>query len=263
VFRFILESYDTSRVHGNVQGSATGRGLAAYLANPYILPHSRIETTERTAVQCAEDELYGYGWTLDWQTVDWLLLANTLAFEAETPLSAIKLIAESIGAVVQSHPEQKTLMVLPRYAVSTWRIATASPDAVIPADIITSMSARWVPSPLYRGVWVCGRDQGVSVRVVRQGTDGDPYHQMIVDPLITQVDAGRERGRNIICAGGKRAMISLMIPLTASPGLVVPGSFVRVDQSPSWMAYTYGLTITAQHGKVWQTVELERIYETP
>jgi hypothetical protein len=263
VFHFLLESYDTSRVFGSVTGSVTGRGLAAYLADPYAEKHSRVEASTRSAAQCAEDELYGYGWTLNWDTVDWLLLPNTLSYEAETPLSAIKVIADSIGAVMQSHPEQKILSVMPRYPVDPWQIATASPQAVIPGDIINSLSARWLASPLYRGVWVSGRDQGVAVRVVRSGSDGDPYHQMIVDPLITQVDAARERGRNVICAGGKRAMITVVVPLATTPGLILPGSVVRVDQSPSWKAYAYGVTITAQHGKVWQTVELERIYETP
>jgi hypothetical protein len=99
--------------------------------------------------------------------------------------------------------------------------------------------------------------------VVRMGTDGEPYAQMVVDPLITTVAAASERGRNIISAGGRRAMVTLTVPLMASPGLVLPGSIVRINQSPSWLAYAYGLTITAQHGKVWQSVELERVYQTP
>lgn len=262
-WRFVLESFDASLAFPGMSATASGRSLCAYLASPYVLPRSRIEPAERTANQCAEDELYGYGWELDWQTVDWLIPANCFAYESETPLSALKLLAEAAGAVIQVDPRLKRLTVLPRYPVSTWELASAAPDYVVPADVILTQTMRWIPEPLYRGVWVCGREQGASVRVIRAGTDGYPYRDQVVNVLITHADVGRERGRNILCAGGRRAAVSLVIPLLASPGLVLPGSIVRVGQAPAWTGYATGLSISARHGQVLQTIELERVYETP
>jgi hypothetical protein len=260
---FVLESYDLDRAFGNTQGSVSGRSLSAYLADPYVTARSRIEGTDRTAVQCAEDELYGHDWTLDWGSVDWLIPAGAFSYDAETPMSALKILAAAAGAVVQTHPSLARISVFPRYPVSTWALGSATPDIIIPSDIILSMTKRWEPAPLYRGVWVCGREQGVAVRVLRDGTDGDPYHQQIVEPLVSHIDAARERGRNILCAGGKRVRITLVMPLMLDPGLITPGTIVQVLQSPSWMGYCLGVGVSAQFGQVWQTVEIERVLETP
>jgi hypothetical protein len=121
----------------------------------------------------------------------------------------LKLIADAVGAVVQTHPSSKQLTVLPRYPVSTWALSSTTQDITIPSDIITNMSLRWAANQIHRGVWVCGREQGVSVKVIREGTDGDPYLDQVVDPLISHVDAGRERGRNLLCGTGRRASIAL------------------------------------------------------
>lgn len=269
-WKFVVEECETQRGFGSIQGGVTGRSLAAYLAEPYVLPRSRLESTERTVQQCAEDELYGTGWALDWrikktpsdtELLDWLIPAGVLSYESETPLTALRIIAESAGAVLQSHASEKTIIVMPRYAVSAWALSAATPDIEIPEDIITTMSKRWVPNSLYRGVYVSGRDQGVLVRVIIDGTDGREYRQMVTDPLITHVDAGRERGRSILCAGGKRALVTMVLPLMADPGLIFPGKIVQVNQSPVWMAYVTALTVSGRHGRAWQTVELEKIEE--
>jgi hypothetical protein len=84
---------------------------------------------------------------------------------------------------------------------------------------------------------------------------------MVVDPLVTHVDAGRERGRNILSGSGKRAVITVTMPLLPEVGLIVPGSIVEVSDTPSWKAYAVGVSISASLGKVIQTVTLERPYE--
>jgi hypothetical protein len=261
IWRGITESYDAERLFGAVAARVGGRSLSAYLAEPFTDPRARIESTNRTANQLAEDELYNTGWALDWNTVDWLVPAGAFAYDALTPIGAVKQIAEACGAVVQSHPWDTRIIVLPRYPVSAWELDAAQPDVTIPAGVITRMSTRWQPNALYRGVWVFGRSQGVGVRVYRTGTDGDPYAQMVVDPLVTHVDAGRERGRNILSGSGKRAVITATMPLLPEVGLIVPGSIVEVSDTPSWKAYAVGVSISASLGKVIQTVTLERPYE--
>lgn len=275
-WRFVLEEDNTAWRIGSINNTMTGRSLSAYLSTPYKSPHSRILDSDRHASQCAGDELVNTGWDIAWTpgiknepVVDWLIPAGAWSYEAETALSAIKLLAEASGAVLQTHPSAQRLIVSARYPVSTWALASPSvtPDKQISADVIDNLSRRWVPAPLYNGVYVSGREYGVLAQIKRTGTDGSPCHQMVVDPLISHVDVARERGRNILCAGGKRAMISLTIPLLptcpAGSGLILPGDIVQVNQSPSWRAYAVGVSISAQHGEVWQTVEIERVYEWP
>jgi hypothetical protein len=85
---------------------------------------------------------------------------------------------------------------------------------------------------------------------------------MVVDPLITHIDAARERGRQILCAGGKRADVTLTLPLSADIGLIKPGQLVEV-LDPAFRGYVDAVSINARRVDVIQTVTLERVDQTP
>jgi hypothetical protein len=263
-WRGIAEAYDSRRQYGVMTTSVSGRSLSAYLADPWSEARVRVEDTQRTAQQIAEDEVYNTGWSLDWSTVDWMVPAGAFAYDAQTPIGAIRMIAEAVGAVLQTHPWDKVLYVAPRYSVPSWEIELATPDVEIPEGIVISMSTRLQPGTLYRGVWVSGRTQGVAVRVYRSGTDGAPYATMVVDPLITHVDAGRERGKQILAAGGRRAHVTLTMPLLPDIGVVTPGSIVAVGSGAArWKGYVMAVSISARRARVVQTLTIDRPLETP
>lgn len=258
----IVESASMTRRHGAATTTVGGRSLSAQLSTPYVDPRSRLETTDRTAVQLAEDELYNTGWTLDWQTVDWLVPGGIFSYDRLTPIGALVRIAQAVGACVRSHTQQQTLTVYPRYPVPSWDLSSATPDVTIPGDIILELGTEWRSEALRRGVWVAGKTSGVSVRVYRSGTDGAPYAQMVVDDLITHIDAARERGRQILSAGGKRADVRLSMPLTTDTGLILPGHIVDVTD-PAMRGYADAVAINAFSARVIQAVTIERVDETP
>jgi len=260
-WRGVIESLSGNREHGKRGYTIGGRSLAAMLSSPFTIPRNRIETADRTAIQLAEAELYSTGWVLNWQALDWLVNAGCFSYSGLTPIGAIKQIAESIDAIVQGHQSNQILTVIPRYSVSPWELSGATPDIIIPLGLAKSEGVSWSPRPLMRGVWVSGQSQGVRTRVYRAGSDGAPYHQMIVNALITTTAAGRERGRSTLAATGKRRDVPLTMPLLPDTGVLTPGMTIEVQDTIPWRGYVDAVKITAKRTKVRQTATIEHIVE--
>ena len=147
----------------------------------------------------------------------------------------------------------------------------ATPDVALTEDIIQSINSEWRPQPAYNGVYVSGTTQGVIVLVKRTATAGDFQVSMIADPLITHVDAGTERGRNILAVAGKWSLETIQIPLMPSPGLpglLLPGTLVEVTEGvTTWRGQVAGVSVNAQRSDgndgrltVAQTIDVERWY---
>lgn len=241
VWTGLVERYQDSRKHGDTQFSATGRSRTALLAGPYEAPRAYISTEAANAQQLALRELEFSGFSLDWQAVDWLVPAGAFSYDNLTPLDAVAQIASAIGAVVQAHPSEDSIKVISRYPTSPWEwdgpgVETA---AIIDAGSVVSIGLDWQPGPAFNGVYVSGRDQGVLVQVIRDGTPGTPYAALVVDPLIVASAAGQERGRVVIAQSEDAQAITLVMPLLADPeppGLLQPGALLEV-QDPVWGTY--------------------------
>lgn len=174
--------------------SASGRSRTAILAAPYAVARPYVSTAPMTAQQAAARELEFTPFTLDWQIDDWLIPAGAWRYDNETPLSAILRIAAAAGAVVQSHPEDETIIVQPAYRAPPWDWPTEAAAVLLDGQSLIEMGREWRPGPQYLGVYVSGETQGVLVNVIRDGSGGSPYAQMIVDPLITSTEPARGRG---------------------------------------------------------------------
>jgi hypothetical protein len=83
---------------------------------------------------------------------------------------------------------------------------------------------------------------------------------MITDNLITYVNAGRERARNVLSNTGRQARVTLDLPLNETTGLLEPGQLIEVADTIPWRGLVTGININAAHGVVSQSVELERHY---
>lgn len=270
-FVALVEGWTESRRHGYSEWTIRGRSQSATLADPYAAAVSYEETLAYNAHQLADNEMPPTGWTLTWQTVDWLVPAGAYSYRDLTTMGALQQIAGSVGAVVQSHQSAATLIITPRYKLSPWNWAAAVPDVALTEDIIQSINSEWRPQPAYNGVYVSGTTQGVIVLVKRTGTAGDVQASMITDPLITHVDAGTERGRNILAAAGKWSLETIQIPLISSPGLpglLLPGTLVEVsDGLATWRGQVAGVRVSGQRSDgadgrltVAQTIDVERWY---
>lgn len=197
-FHVLAENLSRDRVFGDASIRISGRGRSAALAAPYAPVLNFANTEPRSAQQLMEDVLsingIPLGWTVDWALTDWLVPAGVFARQG-TWIEALTDIAQAAGAYVLPHPSEKVLRVRHRYPVVPWRWWNeVTPDFVLPVDTVARESLRWVDKPAYNRVFVAGQETGVLGQVTRSGTAGDVLAPMVVDALITQAAAARQRG---------------------------------------------------------------------
>lgn len=263
-----IERASETVAFGKPAWRVSGRSLSSELAAPAAAAASYLESSDRTAVQLMEAALENSGWTLVMESVDWLVSGGSLSVESETPLQVVQRIAASVGAVVQSDRELKTLRVVPRYKGNPWSWAGATPDLSIDESVVRSFSPEWVPGVQYNGVYVSGTNQGVLARVIRSGTAGDVLAPMVTDALCTATEVAMERGRNVLAKSGPWQNISIDLPMMPGsdlPGLLIPGSLIEVTQGTrgTWRAQVVSTRIrgTWNNGcSVRQLLSVERYF---
>lgn len=262
-WRALIDSWGHTRAFGERAISVRGRGLAAYLAEPYAAVRTYTETADRLAQQLAAQEL-PIGWALDWQLSDWLVPAGAWSYAGKSPMAAIGAIAAAAGGYVQGAAAAKTVTVAHRYPTAPWGWAGLTPDVSLPIDVLTQLGTEWQPRQPANNVYVSGRDQGVLVRVQRDGTAGDISLPLVVDPLITEVVAGRQRGTAEIANSLRHSTEALALPLDAGTGgLILPGKLIEVtgDAGGPWRGLVRATSISAgrQGGlSVRQQIDIER-----
>lgn len=273
-FRFLVEDYGDKQTFGTRDISISGRSLTAYLDSPYAPTRSLVQVNAITSRQMAEEELIRAGlitgYSLDWTLIDalgWQLPDNTWQYQDQTPIQVIKSIANGVGGYVNSHPWDKIIQVRSAYPATPWEWDTTDSDIILPRDIIVSQSLTWGEKPDYNGVYVSGDKTGVTAFGKRDGTAGDLQMPMVVDAMISDVAAARERVRSELSTAGKQATVSIELPLADYTGLFLPGQLVTVDETtsstPNWKGLVRGVSIGSRWSdtlEVTQTIELERHY---
>jgi len=263
-----IERASETVAFGKPAWRVSGRSLSAELAAPAAAAASYLESSDRTAVQLMEEALDGTGWTLVMESVDWLVTGGSLSVENETPLQVVQRIAASLGAVVQSDRELKTLRIVPRYKGNPWSWAGATPDLSIDESVVRSFSPEWVPGVQFNAVFVSGTNQGVLARVIRNGSAGDALAPMVTDQLCTATEVAMECGRNVLAASGPWQKVSIDLPMMPEadlPGLLIPGSLIEVTQGArgTWRAQVVSTKIrgTWNNGcSVRQVLGVERYF---
>ena len=245
VWTAIIESHNRARKFPGPRVTVTGRSQTALLDSA---KRSTVSDTDMQAQTLAEAELDLTGFSLDWDTLTWLVPAGAWAYQGLTPIAAVRKAAEASGAVVQSHPWDMRLRVVPRYPVSPWAWGVTAPDKQILDDIILEDSLTVVSQPVYNYVLVSGDQVGVSDPIIRTGSAGDIRADLVSDPLITTHDVAAERGRNVLSDRGEQARIDLSIPLypiseSSMPGLVLPAQLVEIVEAVSWKGLAVGTSI--------------------
>lgn len=270
-----VEAFDKSETWEQKQVSISGRSASAQLAEPYAAARSRETANARTMHQLADAEVDGSEITLQYDGVSWLVTAGAWYYDSLTPMAALLRIAEASGSVVQSHPSEPEVRIVPRYPVSPWAWPETAPDVEIQDDIVTGTRLQLQSRPNFDAVIVAGERVGVAARVKREGSAGQTYAPQQVDQLITHADGARERGRNVLSDRGGQATIEHDIPLfsaplsSGQPGLVLPLQLVRrVAGEGTWHGLATAVRINAALVKtatgvvfdVTQTVTIERHY---
>lgn len=260
-FRLLAENINRDRQFASTRISVSGRGISAWLADPYSPALSFYNTEMRTAQQLMNDALTtngaSLGWTVDWQIDDWLVPAGVWSQQGSY-MRALTAIAEAAGAYVQPHPSAKTLHVKHRYPVAPWGWSSATPDIELPTAAVTRESIRWDEQPAYNAVFATGAQSGVIGHVKRTGTAGDVIAPMVSDPLITQAVAARQRGISVLGKAGRTATVGLSLPVLPATGVILPGKLIRyVDGGTERMGISRSVSVDASLPSVRQTIEVE------
>lgn len=258
-WRMLVTGLGRDRQFGSGWLRVEGRGLTATLAAPFAASRSVVVDEARTAAQLADlvltDNGVPIGWTVDWGITDWLVPG--WVFNG-TYIDGLSAIASAAGAYLLPDPVLQEIKVLPSYPVPPWEWGDVTPDVELPVSVVTREGIEWSDRPGYNGVYVMGTTAGVQALVKRTGTAADLQAQPVVDALITHVDAARQRGIAILSDTGRRADVSLRLPVLEETGVIGRGAFVRyVDGSDSLLGIVRSVQIEATHGAAWQTIGVE------
>ena len=269
---FIIERYTSNRQFGKERYTINGTSRTQLLAAPYAPQRNKSSGNNINAKQAISEELTNTGFTTrypslnEYTTPDWIIPGGSFSYQNETPIKVIVRMANTAGSVVIPGRDTDTLTIQPRYPDSPWGWDTATMDTIIPASMVISLSASWRAEPEYNAVYVSGTHTGVAVNVKRTGTAGNEPAPDILEDWLTETQVNTERGRNELAKGGHQSITTLEIPLTdttSPPGLIEPGKLVEVqDIIGDWRGLCLGVGISVSGGKVTQSIELERHYNS-
>ena len=260
-FRVLAENIGRERIFGDASIRISGRGRNAVLAAPYAPVMTFSNAEGRTARQLMDDVLtvngVPLGWSVDWGLTDWTVPAGAFAHQG-TWIEALAAIAGAAGGYLMPHPTAQSLRVRHRYPVAPWEWGSVTPDFVLPVDAVARESVRWLEKPAYNRVFVSGQEVGVLGQVTRAGTAGDVLAPMVVDALITEAAAARQRGIAVLADTGRQIEVSLRLPVLAETGIIEPGAFVEYqDGSVTRLGLVRATQVQAGFPEVWQTLGVQ------
>lgn len=213
--------------------SLTGRSACALLGAGWARQRTFTEITGKLRQQLALQEFDLTGWTLTpWNVADWLVPAKAWSYQGLTPMEALRRLADPDGFLLP-HPTNETIGVYPRYKVLPWDWGDATPDLIIPADVVTSaaMEPRFSRDAGlgWNAVFVRGTSGGFW-KVLRAGTLGDVIRdEALVESLMTHLDAARAWGGRWLADAEPLVKETLELPLapTSDIPLVALGSLIE------------------------------------
>ena len=261
LFCVYAEHISRERTFGEASIRVSGRGRNAVLGAPYAPVMTFRNGDLRSARQLMEDVLtvngVPLGWTIDWGLTDWNVPTGVFSLQG-TWIEALTTIATAAGAYLLPHPAGQSIRVRHRYPVPPWEWASVTPDVVLPVEAVSRESLRWLKKPAYNRVFVSGQEVGVLGQVTRAGTAGNILAPMVVDPLITEVAAARQRGLAVLADTGSQLEVSLRLPVLAETGIIQPGAFVEYrDGSVTRLGLVRSTQIDAGLPEVWQTLGVQ------
>lgn len=260
-YRVLAERLSRERAFGEASVKVTGRGKGAVLDAPYAPTKYFANTANRTAQQLMADALQingvPIGWSVEWGITDWLVPAGVWSHQG-TYISALNTIAEAAGAYLQPHRTAQTIRVRPRYPFPPWEWGAVVPSFVLPSAATARESLEWKDAARYNGVYISGVSAGVLGWVKRTGTAGDELAPMVVDPLITEAVAARQRGIAVLADTGRQINVTLRLPVLPETGVIEPGVFVEYqDGGVSRLGLVRSTSVQAGLPEVWQTLGVE------
>lgn len=201
VFGFIAEEQSRNRKFAQNSHSLSGRSITARLGADYAGSQGGLIDQASYVSQIVAQQLNGLPISvLDWDINDWLVPAGAYSVANKTPIAVIQDIAAAGGGFVVSDESQATLSVKPRWPVAAWQLASATPDVIVPIDVISDISDKKRTNPRYNTVLLNSASEGGEVYRQTQGRDASAPTQD--HPLYTDRDAIVPAGTAILSDSG-------------------------------------------------------------
>lgn len=260
-YRLLAESYSRERTFGKTSISVKGRGVTALLDAPYSPALNHGNTLGRTAQQLMGEVLtlngVPFGWDVDFRLTDWLVPGGVWTFQGSY-MAALVDIAGAAGGYIQPHNTAQTVIALPRYPAAPWDWDGLTPDYELPSAVVSVEGVEWLRRAVYDRVFVSGVADGVEGRVKRAGTAGTLVAPGVTHPLITAMEAARQRGIAELGNTGVQAHISLRLPLLETTGIIKPGALVRyVEGSTTHLGFVRATSLEWSSPTLRQVLSVE------
>lgn len=259
--RLVVERYSRDRSFGQASVKVSGRGRAAWLADPHSPIQTVMNTEARTANQLLVDALtvngVSIGWGVDWQLEDWSVQAGAWSQTGAYIEAAIR-IAESGGGYVQADRIAQTLHVLPYYPRMPHLWSLEPLDLTLPDAVCITEGIEWLDKPPYNAVYIVGGEGGRQDLVKRTGTAGDRLAPTVVDPLATATAMTRQRGIRVLGDTGRQALITVSLPVLAATGIITPGTLIEyTEQGVTRRGLSRSVSVNVQFPTARQTIKVE------
>lgn len=261
---FIAEEQQRSRKFAQKSYSLSGRSVTARLGADYAISQGGLIDQASYVSQIVAQQLNGLSVSLlDWDINDWLVPAGAYSVANKTPIAVIADIAAAGGGFVTSDPSQATLSVKPRWPVAAWQLASATPDVIVPIDVISDISDKKRTNPRYNTVLLNSASEGGEVYRQTQGRDASAPTQD--HSLYTDRDAIVPAGTDILSDSGIHGDYTLRMRWADKYNVQLAelGDIWQInDPEGAWRGITTGVSVSIDQSNdaptVWQTVTIDR-----
>ncbi|KZN57310.1 hypothetical protein N473_26770 [Pseudoalteromonas luteoviolacea CPMOR-1] len=245
-FVVVCEQPSVSLKFGNNSYNASIRSRFAMLSAPYTRTANYTNTTNKTFAGILSDTLVNSGWVIKNEMIDYPVPTNTFSYRDLTPAGAVLRIAQSVGAILDFDDANKEVSVVPEWPVNPWDTDNAVCDVILNESLILEHSSRETINQENNAVFVRGEQQGVACKIKRRDTLGDKYAPDIIDALITDNLAARQRGTCELARSGNKKESTIRTKLLGNLPPIRPGMLVGIRYADSlYKATCDSLSITA------------------
>ena len=232
-FYVICEQPSTANRFTNSSYGASCRGRFALLSGPYARATNYANPTAKTLAGIMSDILVNTGWSLDNKMIDYPIPTGAFTYTDLTPAAALLSVAKSVGAMLDIDSANKTVSVIPAWPVMPWDTENAICDVILNDSIILEHNTSQTINQTHNAVFVRGEQQGVACKIKRAGTLGDQFASDVVDSLITDNQAARQRGSYELANSGNKQQSTIRTKLLNDLPPIRPGMLVGVTYASS------------------------------
>lgn len=228
LFFIKVEQPQSTAVFAKRTYSASFRSRFAELSAPYARKTNYTNANPRTLAGIMSDILLNSGWTLDNKMIDYPVPAGAFSYVNLAPAQALLEVAKSVGAILTFDETLRKVAVVPKWPVMPWDTENATPDIILHDAVILSANDTRTISPECNVIFVRGEQEGVACKVKQRDTLADKYADDIVDPLITDVNAARQRGSSELADTGDKIQTTLSCKIMPELPPIKVGQLVGV-----------------------------------